>query len=87
MCKRKQSKQKRNPSVEHPENEEEGPAKRFCIINQQQQFQLEIPRDMTEYGNSHFNVFFFFFQGKDVKESILTQNHVPFNFPGGKENG
>ena len=57
--------------MEHPENEEEGPAKRFCIINQQQQFQLEIPRDMTEYGNSHFNVFFFFFRGRMLRNPYL----------------
>lgn len=39
------------------ENEEEVPAKRYCLINLEQQFQWEIPPKITEYGNSHFNVF------------------------------
>ena len=56
--------------------ENQQPSKRFTILNQDDQFKWFLLDDMAKYANSHFNQYV---QERDLKESILTENHVTSN--------
>ena len=46
------------------------------FLNQDDQFKWFLLDDMAKYANSHFNQYV---QERDLKESILTENHVTSN--------
>ena len=50
--------------------------KRFKVQSTKEHFKWNLPVEMSEYVNSHFQVFLPY---KGVHESILSENSVPWN--------
>ena len=62
--------------VSHKEGDEYANFKRFCTVPKHDELKWHLPENLSKYTNYHFNKFI---PEKDLHESILVENPVPFN--------